>query len=94
MSKNLKLTKIDKILDLLKNLLYILGLDSFNYLLTQGLQKIIKANARTDVDQNFFWNYDHIYVDPPDVEYGMRSEAITPHECRLRKEFLNLESLK
>ncbi|CBY31939.1 unnamed protein product [Oikopleura dioica] len=59
-------------------------LDSFNYLLTQGLQKIIKANARTDVDQNFFWNYDHIYVDPPDVEYGMRSEAITPHECRLR----------
>ncbi|CAG5113129.1 Oidioi.mRNA.OKI2018_I69.chr2.g7269.t1.cds [Oikopleura dioica] len=59
-------------------------LDSFNYLLTQGLQKIIKANARTDVDQNFFWNYDNIYVDPPDVEYGMRSEAITPHECRLR----------
>ena len=62
-------------------------LDSFNYLLTQGLQKIIKANARTDVDQNFFWNYDNIYVDPPDVEYGMRSEAITPHECRLRLEF-------
>jgi len=33
-------------------------LDSFNYLIDFGLKKILKANQRIELDQNFFWQYE------------------------------------
>ena len=58
--------------------------DSFNYLINHGLAKILRANERHEVDQNFFWNYESIYVGEPEIEYPNHSEKVTPHECRLR----------
>ena len=59
--------------------------DSFNYLINTGLQKILKANERHEVDQNFYWQYENIYVGDPELEYsGGYTEVVTPHECRLR----------
>ena len=33
-------------------------LDSFNYLVTHGLKKILKANEKIEVDQNLKWQYE------------------------------------
>ena len=53
-------------------------------MVNHGLSKILKANERHEVDQNFFWHYESIYVGEPEIEYPNHSERVTPHECRLR----------
>ena len=58
--------------------------DSFNYLINQGLAKILRANARQEIDPNFYWEYEKIEVGMPGIEYMSREDPVTPHECRLR----------
>lgn len=63
-------------------------IDSFNQLITVDVQNIIRSkhNRRieSDVDPNFYLQYNNIRIDTP--SYRVDHEVIrpTPHECRLR----------
>lgn len=63
-------------------------IDSFNYLVAEDIQKIIRAKANEkvtcDADPNFWLRFTNIYVGSPCVEENMQKEDITPQECRLR----------
>ena len=78
--------------DLLPAFLAVKGLvkqhiDSFNYFVDVDLQAILRANARitSDVDPNFFLEYEDIRVGHPErPDENAINPSITPHECRLR----------
>ncbi|KAI8851805.1 hypothetical protein BC829DRAFT_427198 [Chytridium lagenaria] len=63
-------------------------LDSYNYFIETGLQKIVNANKRvtSDVDPHFWLEFEKIRVGFPEAFDTSRGnmKAVTPHECRLR----------
>lgn len=63
-------------------------IDSFNYLINEDIQKIIRAKANEtvtcDSDPNFYLKYTNIHVGKPSVEEDYVVEEITPQQCRLR----------
>uniref|UniRef100_A0A5S6QBN2 DNA-directed RNA polymerase subunit beta n=1 Tax=Trichuris muris TaxID=70415 RepID=A0A5S6QBN2_TRIMR len=61
-------------------------IDSFNYFVDVEIKKIVQANSmlRSRVDSNFYFKYIDVKVGYPNIEDGLITSAITPHECRLR----------
>jgi len=64
-------------------------IDSFNFLISTEIKKIIhtKANERVtcDADHNFYLKYTDIYVGKPCVEENFIARETNPHMCRLRE---------
>ena len=63
-------------------------IDSFNYFVNVEMKKIVAAAAnceiRSEINRNFFLQYENVYIGSPTVEQDTITSPITPHECRLR----------
>lgn len=80
---------VDKF-DLIPAFLKVRGLvkehiDSFNYFLNHGIQKILEANKRLVCrhDPSIYLEYKRIYVGRPSISVDYVKEQLTPHMCRL-----------
>ncbi|KHJ43988.1 DNA-directed RNA polymerase, beta subunit [Trichuris suis] len=61
-------------------------IESFNYFVDVEIKKIVAANSIfwSKMDPSFYFKYLDVRVESPNVEDGLITCPVTPHECRLR----------
>lgn len=64
-------------------------IDSFNYFINHEIKRIVETNAlitsdAAGPDYNFYFKFTNIKVGYPVVSENLKTEKITPHECRVR----------
>ncbi|KMZ68265.1 hypothetical protein ZOSMA_243G00040 [Zostera marina] len=60
-------------------------LDSFNYFVTCGIKKIMRANDKIECkfDSDLYLRYNDIYIGEPVIVTDFKPQQLTPQKCRL-----------
>ncbi|KAK2979008.1 hypothetical protein RJ640_023590 [Escallonia rubra] len=60
-------------------------LDSFNYFVTTGIKKIVRANdyIESKIDPKIYLRYTDVWIGKPSIGSGSDVRGVNPHECRL-----------